>query len=177
MMQKRAEDIWNSFRQMNRKVVLNGRIFDSVSVLSPAFQLQKSFMMFAGTDYITYRDFIDYAQRLRRQIINNFSGKGYFDDNASMFFSRRPAEEIKDAAFTGRSNEYRRRIAAGQRTDEFMNPRNVWGYLPDSELPAITFSESTQDMAKPLIHVLIIFISSACFMLVGIFSFMRYDVR
>jgi len=135
-----------------------------------------AFTALAATDHRAYGNFLEGARRYRRQLIANLKSRGFFSDNASQFFSRRPASDIDDGKYAARRMYYRQQEALGREDSEFMGPE-LWGPLPAEEIPQFEQYTAESDFAGSLQPIGMLTTIAAIIFAIGFVAFIRYDVR
>ncbi len=176
MMQGRAQRIWDAYYRGERQRRRHAEVFEILSLPSPTHHLRMAFMALAATDYRAYGNFLEGARRYRRRMITELESRGFFSDNASQFFSRRPASDIDDGKYAARRLYYRQQEALGREDSEFMGP-DLWGPLPPEEIPQFEYLPVQSDFAGSLQPMGILAAIAAILFAIGFVAFIRYDVR
>ena len=176
MMQGRAQRIWDAFYRGEGQRRRHAEVFETLSLPSPTHHLRRAFMALAKTDYRVYGDFLEGARRYRRQMITDFESRGYFSDNASQFFSRRPISEIDDERFLARARYYRQQRALNRPAREYLSPE-LWGPLPAEAIPQFEHHPAESDFVGSLQPIGILTTIAAIIFAIGFVAFIRYDVR
>jgi hypothetical protein len=177
MMESRAERIWDIYNRLDVQRLNHTRVFDLITVVSPAMQLRRTFTSLASTDYSVYYEFLERARRHRRLILTQLASKGYFADNAWQFFSRRPAAEITDELYVQRRNYLFQEMDKGRRGEDILDPVKAWGYLPPSEIPKFAYQAAGPDFNTAAQHIGALTIMMLIAFSLGLIAILRYDVR